>query len=242
MAISKKAKTPTEATETKASKATKRGRKVKDSETPKIVVKIPKNEFTVAGTVVKTYSAKSYTVVTLITRNGKPNFPRVFCYNECKKFVDALPARSNVIITGRVNTFKEKNEKGTPRQVLTAEKVELSNPLMNTIFGDGYAGKAHLYPNRNDLFLAGEILHVSSLDHINKYLIKVDGERHPSFIQITQYTQKPAPEFNVGDFVNVYCNIQTVRKERDGSFVDFTNFTVLEMHAVKDEAEEDSEE
>ncbi len=213
---------------------------VKEKET----VRISRNEFVVAGTIVSKFVAKGYTVVTLITRNTKPNFPRVFCYNDCKRFVDGLPNHSNVTISGRVSTFKEKDENETPRQVLTAEKVELSSPTMSAAFGDSYTGKAYLYPNRNDLFLSGEVVYVSGTDRIKKYLIRVEGSRYTAFIQITQYVQRRAPQFKVGDFINAYCGIQTVRKERGDDFVDFTNFVVLEAHLAKDiddDIEDDNE-
>lgn len=204
-------------------------------------VRISRNEFVIAGTMVSRFIAKHYTVITVISRNSKPNFPRIFCYNDCKRYVDELAEHSNITIKGRISTFREKNEGEAPRQVMTAEKVELSQPTMKAAFGDSYTGNSYLYPSRNDLYLAGEVVYVSGTDKIKKYLIKTNGPRYDAFIQVTQYVQRRAPVFSVGNFINAYCSIQTVRKERDGNFVDFTNFVVMEAHLVKDEADEEDE-
>lgn len=198
-----------------------------------------RNEFVIAGTIVRKYCSKNFTVITVITRNSTPNFPQIYCYRDCKRFVDGLAPHSNVTIKGRVSTFRAKDGSDVPHQVLTAESVKLSKPTMSTAFGDGYQGKAYLYPNTNALFIAGEIVYVSGTDRIKKYLVKVEGVKHPAFIQITQYVQKRAPRFAVGDFINAYCDIQTVRKERDDTFVDFVNFVMLEAHRVKENGEEE---
>lgn len=197
------------------------------------VIGASKNEFKIAGTVVNKFVMKNFTIVTVLTKEAKTNFPHIYCYGARKELVDSLPDRANITVKGRVSTYRERNENATPRQVLTAETIELSKPKIVDAFGDNNDGKAFLYPNKNELYLSGEIVYVSGTESVKKYLLKISGVRNNAYVQVTQYVRDNMQQFKVGDFVNALCNVQTVKKERDGNFVYFANFVVLEAHLVK---------
>ena len=190
------------------------------------------NNVELQGRIHNIYTGKLVTIITLIIKGKRKNYPQVIFYPSEKELVEGYEKGDYVNISGSVKVRGRQTEDGKNYfeqfirgYVIYPVKSEMSEKFHRDLGGS--------YEYINEILISGKIVSSNNKNGVLNLLVKPNEE---SFnIWLTNFMVNPSKamnKFNKGDEICIKCEVQTIKKEKEGEKAKYYENLVVKYMSI----------